>query len=69
MKKMKIMVGLLALATLILSAGCEVRAGYRGGYYGGYEGEYPHRYYGHEGYVYRHHPYDRDHYWDRGYYY
>jgi hypothetical protein len=62
---MKIIIGLIGLATLLLTGGCIVEDGhhYRGGYIGVYGEEYPHRYYG----EYHHRPYDRDHYWDRRY--
>ena len=60
MKNMKIMLCLIGLATLVLTSGCQVRAGYGGGYRS--EGEYPHRYYGHEGDDYHHEDRDRD--WD-----
>ncbi len=60
---MKIILGLIGLATLMLTSGCIIEP--RGRAYGAYEGEYPHRYYGGDRYEFRyyHHPYDRDHYW------
>ena len=73
---MKRSVLLGAFALLLLTAGCAVESGY-GGAYGGVYGEYPSTYYSGNVYypapVYRyhyyHHPYDRDHYWDRHEYY
>ena len=61
---MKIMIGLIGLATLMLTSGCIIEPGHRGGSVGVYEGEYPHRVYGGERYEFHsYHPYDRDHYW------
>ena len=64
---MKRVFGLLALGVLLFTAGCEVEAPY-GGSYGVYgEYGYPTYYGGYSNPYYHHyHPYDRDHYWDRG---
>ena len=79
---MKAIVGLFALAILLLTGGCVVEPAYPGaGVSVGVYGEYPHTYYGHgyydHGYYYDHpyryhrwyHPYDRDHYYYRTYRY
>jgi len=72
---MKMLIGLLGLIIVLGTGGCAIEPVGPAGVSVGVYDEYPRTYYGRGGY-YRgyprgrwHHPYDRDRYFHRGYYY